>query len=81
MVVKVSIHAQTFYTILTEYGTLSDKYLVDSLEPYIGIVKVNAEDINERTTTLREAARLQSARSGSVDKVTTNNYLLVKSII
>ena len=61
---------ETFFNILTEYGTLNDWYRVEDLEPYIGgLVKVKLDDLGREKISLNEAAKLQGARTGSLEEV------------
>jgi hypothetical protein len=57
---KISEGLNKFYTVLTVWGILKDKYRSTSLEPFSGIVEVNLED--SREISLNEAATLQKER-------------------
>jgi hypothetical protein len=76
-IVKVSTGVNRFYTVLTVWGILNDKYRGTSLEPFSGIIDVEVEDeqgnsIYEnkyKTISLTEAAKLQNAGTGSLEVV------------
>ncbi len=66
---KVSCHNQTFYSIITVFGTLNDSYRACELEPYSGIISVVHEDLDIKKISLHEAANLQAARTGSLEEI------------
>ena len=66
---KVSEHKETFYTVLTSFGTLQDSYRASDLEPYSGLVSVNINDLYSKMIALHTAANLQAVRTGSVEEV------------
>ena len=52
------------------HGTLKDWYRASDLEPYTGgIVDVNLEDYQKKTIGMTEASKLQSAATGSLEKI------------
>jgi len=70
MVAKISGHdGEKFFRILTVNGTLNDAYRVSDLEPYVGVVDVNINDLNVKMISLREAAMLQAARTTSTEVI------------
>jgi len=70
IVCKISDHGEKFYQILTESGILNDNYRASDLEPFSGLVNVELEDIDTyKKISLKEAAQLQSAKTGSLINV------------
>jgi len=69
-VCKISSHKEAWYHVLTIYGILADRYRASDLEPFSGIVQVNLENYENsyKEISLREAAQLQGANRGSVEK-------------
>ena len=71
VICKMSDHQEKFYQVLTPSGILADRYRASDLEPYCGIVNVSLENYQKRykVISLREAAILQSASTGSIEEV------------
>ena len=69
-VCKVSSHKEAWYYVLTIYGLLADRYRASDLEPFSGIVQVVLDNYENsyKEISLREAAQLQGANTGSVEK-------------
>ena len=74
LVVNVSGDLNKFYTIVTVWGLLNDKYRATCLEPYSGLIDLVDKDgivllENTKTISLTEAAKLQNATTGSLEVV------------
>jgi hypothetical protein len=71
VIFRISKHKDTYHHILTVFGVLADKYLTSDLEPYSGVISVDLEAPTEsiKIISLHEAAKLQSARTGSVEQI------------
>ena len=67
MISKVSGYKTKWFTILTPFGILNDKFRVD-LESYYGVVDVNLEQLTSyKPISLKAAAALHASNSGSID--------------
>ncbi len=62
---KVSEHKETFYTVLTSFGTLQDSYRASDLEPFSGLVSVNINVLYSKMI----AMVVQAWRSVSEDTI------------
>ena len=74
IVSKIFDHQKKFYEILTEYGILNDKYRASDLESFSGLVNVDLLDYENGKYTqisLKSAAGVQNARTGSTELVNT----------
>ena len=68
MISKVSGYKTKWFTILTPFGILNDKFRVSDLEPYYGVVDVNLEQLTSyKPISLKAAAALHASNSGSID--------------
>lgn len=68
---KVSGDLDKFYRVLTSFGILADCYRASDLETYCGVVGVDIIDYESKykIISLTEAAKLQSASTGSIEEV------------